>query len=323
MKNLFLIILILKSLNINSQSKTVNVTVDERMELITTVQYLSGYFLLTQADINYTKDIDFYFNGYKNHKAVELLKDMQSNFFSFGRVPMVMYHYDFPSFKLKHEFSLKEQSLIKYEKNKDKIQQFFKELKDFYKVTNFHQFYQNHKELYNQIINNVKNEIEKHNNIVEIIEAHYGVEKKSYNVILTPLLHDGGFGIVIQSNTGEDLYAIIGPSQSSVGVPYYNPQKLLQDYVIHEFSHSFTNTLVDTFYDELKTYSCLYNSIKDVMKKQAYTTWQSCLYEHMVRANEIILAKELLGNKVAEELYNKDVEDNSFIYLKGLIPLIK
>jgi len=322
MKNLFLIILILKCLNINSQSKKINTTVDERMELITTVQYLSGYFLLTQADINYTKDIDTYFKDYINHEVIGLIQDIQNDFFNFDKVPMIMYHYDFPGFNLKHEFSIKEQSQIKFEKNKDKIQQFFVELKDFYEVTNFHQFYKNHKELYNQLIENVQSEIEKHD-IVKIMETHYGLEQQSYNIILTPLLHDGGFATRIQSNVGTDLFAIIGPSENSRAVPYFDPNRLLKDYIIHEFSHTFCNPLVDKFFNELEKDACLLNPIKEAMKKQAYSTWKSCLYEHLVRANEVILTEEILGSKTASKLYIDFYENGRFIYLRGLVPLIK
>jgi len=155
------------------------------------------------------------------------------------------------------------------------------------------------------------------------MEEYYGEEQQSYNIILTPLLHDGGFATRTYTNKKANLFAIIGPSQNSMETPYFDPDKLLQNYVIHEFSHSFTNPLIDEFYYELEKDSCLLDPIKEAMNKQAYSKWKSCLYEHLVRANEIMLTEQILGSEIANELYKDNYKNRSFIYLKGLIPLLK
>ena len=64
--------------------------------------------------------------------------------------------------------------------------------------------------------------------------------------------------------------------------------------IIHEFGHSFVNPVVDSIppVDISKT-ERLFEPIKSAMEKQGYNTWKTCLYEHFVRAGEVVIAKLL------------------------------
>jgi hypothetical protein len=55
------------------------------------------------------------------------------------------------------------------------------------------------------------------------------------------------------------------------------------------------------------------------MTRQAYNNWKSCLYEHFVRAGEIILALNLGKRDDAERLRQDYEEKRQFIYLPLLV----
>lgn len=320
--SILILLAFLNFFTVLAQHNKLEVVVDERMELLTTVQYLSDYFLITKANIGYKSDIDIYFEDYKNHEVIELMSKVQKEFFSFSNVPMVVYKYSFPEFVQQYEFAQAELERMDYEKNKETIAELMLLLKDFYEVSNFHEFYIQHQGMYEEIISDIEGAISSYD-IPNLFEEHYGMSKRSYTLVLTPLLHDGGFATQTRDEQGIDLLAIIGPLGTSVGSPKFNLSNILQTYILHEFSHSFCNPLIDEFYDQLEADSCLLEPIRESLKKQAYGSWKTCLYEHLVRANEIILTEQTLGKEEADKVYKDNYENRDWKYLKGLVPLLR
>src|SRR5690349_16658941 len=92
-----MVVCLVLTLNTHAQSGRLNVLIDERMELLTTIQYLSGYPILTKAPLQYKKDIDSYFKNFKEHKAVLLNKAIYRRFFD--APPTYIYYFSFPQFK--------------------------------------------------------------------------------------------------------------------------------------------------------------------------------------------------------------------------------
>jgi hypothetical protein len=54
------------------------------------------------------------------------------------------------------------------------------------------------------------------------------------------------------------------------------------------------------------------------MKRQSYPSWTTCLYEHFVRAGEVIIARKL-GDPVRADEIMKDNLDKGFIYLPSIV----
>jgi hypothetical protein len=62
----------------------------------------------------------------------------------------------------------------------------------------------------------------------------------------------------------------------------------------------------------------LFEPIRNDMTRQNYTQWKHCVYEHFVRAGEVLIARKLGNTKDAEELQKYYIEDRKFIYLPVL-----
>ncbi len=156
------------------------------------------------------------------------------------------------------------------------------------------------------------------------MEHYYGKKIAHYN--LYPSLTLGfsqGFAVGDENMIG-NIFAcfskpekINNPKDLELG---FNNEKALRTVCVHEFGHSFVNPAidkVDSIIIDHKKY--LFETIKDKMSQQAYNDWKICLYEHFVRANEVIIAKLLNDTQKSNEILKDNYEKRSFIYLPQII----
>jgi hypothetical protein len=88
---------------------------------------------------------------------------------------------------------------------------------------------------------------------------------------------------------------------------------------VHEFGHSFVNPAIDKLPDELKSSTeYLYQPIKGDMSKNAYTNWTMCLYEHFVKAGEVIIGRKL-GHTAEADKMILDAVKAKFIYVPFIV----
>ena len=305
------------------QSKKLKIYTDERIELLNIIQYLSGYPVLNQStNLEYKKEIEIYFKDFKNHNVVLLNNKVYRIFLGFDRAVNYILHYDLPNFNLISEFDKKELENLNAIQSRDSLIIIRNEFKDFYEKSNFNLFFKNHSKFYKKINKPTIKELNKQD-VISILEDHYGEKNYSYSIILAPLLHDGGYEVDIKNELGKNLYAIIGPKYDSINkIPVFDTQNILSEYVIHEFSHSLCNPIIDKYFDKLKQSDCLLIPIEDKIKSQGYKGWKTCLYEHLVRANEIVINEIVFGKPKSDKLYNEMLSDG-WIYLVGIVPIIK
>jgi hypothetical protein len=302
------------------RANRLQIKVDERIELITTIQLLSDYEYMAQGDIAYKNEVANTFAVFKDHDAVKYYKHLSQWFY--GSAPLAfIVHYSLPAFQETVAFNAEDSIVLRYTEKKDSLQQFFKLLKDFYTRSNFHTFYTAHQSFYNDITAPVK-AIADTKDFALVMEKHFGMASAGYHIVLSPLQMDAGFGHTLTIGKGDDQYAFVGPKNDSKGLPDFDNDVLFRDLVVHEFSHAFCNPLVDKFYTSIEKDSCLFAPVRKAMKAQGYSTWRACLYELLTRANEIVLNKIIYGKEDADKLYEQNIDDH-WIYLEGLVPLIE
>lgn len=105
------------------------------------------------------------------------------------------------------------------------------------------------------------------------------------------------------------IYNAFGPfsfqtfDTKNVNLGFNYPERI-QGLSVHEFGHSFVNPAIGKVPKELiDSTEYLYTPIKTEMSKLAYTSWMMCLYEHFVKAGEVIIARKLGNAKEAESFY--------------------
>jgi hypothetical protein len=304
--------------------KKLVVSMDERMEMLNVIQYLSEYPILNQNDsLRYKRDIARYFSGFRDHEAVKLHRSIYRRMFGFDAPVTYMLHQSVPGFEPVADFSKDDIESYGFDVNRDTLRLLMHAFKDFYRQSRFKEFFQSQRPFYQSICRQVEDSLNRYD-VIGTMERHYGQRKQAYKVLLCPLMHDGGYAVDVATKGRHEYYAVTGPMSDTIGsMPQFDAQVLLSELVLHEFSHNFCNPVVDKYWDRLKDLSCLMKPIVAAMKEQGYSTWKVCLYEHLVRANEIVLNEQRFGRERADELYREFLEEGHWIYLKGMLPILR
>jgi hypothetical protein len=167
-----------------------------------------------------------------------------------------------------------------------------------------------HKIFYDSLRNDVTSTLSG-KNMVPVLEKYYGQSFNSYNLVLSPLSLDGGFGVTFKNKSKYYVYAIIGPAYTSKGYPEFKKSKTV---VIHEMSHPFSNPVVDSCWSAIEKDTCLYNPVIKDMQKEGYWGWKAVVYETLNRANEVILTSNIFGETESKKL-NENYISKKYIYL--------
>ena len=301
---------------------SINIIIDPRIELLSIVQYLSSYkekdeCLITNSDFEYRNRVDEYFSPFKSHEAVKLFDKLSNNSFSYDAPPATML-YMTKDFQLRENIDISDDLIIRIGK-KDNIEKLYDLLKNFSEETKFNDFYNANREYYNSLIENTSNTISDENKIIEELEEFYGIKQESYNLVLVSLYGGVGYGIKLESDKNKyDVYSIIGSnSLYSKELPYFGSESSFNYLQRHEFSHSFVNPLTEKYWNEAEKYSILYNPLEEIMRKQAYTTWESCLNEHIIRT--ITTRFSYLENRNWGYTELEMHKSNRFLYIDKLL----
>lgn len=282
-KIVVLFLLVFVTLIVYSQEVKLTATVDERTELLGIV------FRLAEADeyINntlssYSKDIDEYFASFKNHDVVNFAKKVRAKRgVSYDAVMSMAINIEITdSIRFLPNTSIDNLDSRWGVKN---AKTFIVYLNQFYRESNFHQFYQNHSKVYSAATENF-NYILKDLN-TKWFEYFYGVETHGAFNIIVSLTNSGNYGPEINYSDGrKNLYAIMGVSKAdSLGNPIFS--KSIFGVIVHEFNHSFCNSLVDEHYSILgQEAKQLYKENSELFNEQAYGDAKTVMCEMLVRA---------------------------------------
>ncbi len=297
---------------------SLNIIVDPRIELLSAVQQQADYKILTQLEFDYNSNMDDYFKNYRSHKAVKEFKKLDKHGFNYDAPPTSMLHLtNPPNLEQRLEFS---EYIIQRAKGEKNLTDFVQDLREYSIETNFKSFYDENIPSYEAMVERVYDNI-KDMNIANALDEYYGMDVNSYNIILAPIIHSGGYGPRIKGENGlYDIYGIIGPENVMVEdgkrIPKYSSENI-RYLVWHEFSHSFVNPTTEKYLNEINKYDNLYSRIRKIMESQAYPSWEICVNEHIVRAVTTRLSYIHLGKAAGEQALAME-RSRGFYYIDAL-----
>ena len=132
----------------------------------------------------------------------------------------------------------------------ENIERFVDALRDFARATDFAAFYDSHRPLYDRLAESYRARIA--GNYIRDIEGYYGARQASFNVVLAPIFHFGGFGPRLEREEGlYDVYNLSGPCAVTDDLPDFGSERNVRRLFWHEFSHSFVNHLTEPYVDRL------------------------------------------------------------------------
>jgi len=210
----------------------------------------------------------------------------------------------------------------KVEEAGKKATAFLQSFNRFYQEVQFGAYLQEYEKYYSTMIRQVRKSLPSPE-FVPVMEHFYHKQFNGY--LLVPslnVLNTMGFGKMHQ-RTGV-IANVFGPfdfmkfDKQNPDPGFDFPEKI-QNLSLHEFGHSFVNPAIDKLPVELvQATESLYQPIKEAMSKHAYTNWQMCLYEHFVKAGEIMISRYMGQQERSARMMNDFVKDG-FIYIPFIV----
>lgn len=323
MKKTILLILLFITLKSIGQKPKLNITINEKIETIYAIAFFDDYFLVNNHNNLYKQKLKNKFKDLKNHKAIALFDTLSKKHnFNFNKITdWVLQFGKFPELK-KVRKNTNQHTYIK-KKHNDLIKNFKEEFISFNQDSLFQAYLLEVKPVNDKVINQVKKS-KSIENLPTYLENYYGTKLGSYNLILSPLVHSGGFNAEFITNTKKEVYAIIGPNGEIDYIPYFEKKFLEMDLILHEFGHSFINPLAKEFKNEIESIKEKWYT-KSLIKKaqnQGYNKWVDVFNELVIRAITIQITKNNFGTKKAKELLNYE-KSVGFSLVETIIDVLK
>lgn len=237
---------------------------------------------------------------------------------------------DVPSAELTD--SVKENYYINFskEKNVDEAKQnakiFLEGLNSFSKEINFESYLSRSQKYYQKVIEEIENGLP-NSAFIGVMESYYKREFDNYILVPSLTIPKGmGFGIRNTDNERSIIFNVFGAldfqefdNDDNLIMGFANHKKL-RELSVHEFGHAFVNPVVAQLPESLfaKTEK-LFELLKSAMSDQGYNTWKVCVYEHFVRAGEILIAEKLGESENAEKLIFEYVQTRQFKYIPKIL----
>ena len=344
---LFLLLLITsckptKNKIVKNKPTEIKIDINKNIETIGIILDLSfvGDFILEHSregrNYEFIRLIRKEFKEYQNHRAVKnfnKIKDNKLAIFghyyyglSFSELPeMIKLQPRFEEFYGNDSLSRKEIDSI--------LLDFDKSIKEFYEDAKLDVFFTENKDVYASVLNETKNAIP--NNIISTMEKYFGNYKNEYKIVPSLTIPVGwNFGPKIKIDNKTIFYYVTGPTKDvkpirnkfkeikqTDSLGFDNP-KYFRELVIHEFGHSFVRFLDKDKNKKLwKSLSYLNN---DKLKKNFEnigegTKWKTIFEEHIVRANEIMIWREMGNTKIADEKLKYELNNEGILYIKEFV----
>ena len=203
---------------------------------------------------------------------------------------------------------------------------FIEALNQFYRDVNFDKYFIQKDHLYKQAITEIKSKLPG-GKFLKAMEKFYRGHFDAYTLLPSLTTPSGmAFAIRFEQKGSIEIINAFGPfalqqfdGKSRINMGFAN-EKHLRELSTHEFGHSFTNPVLDKLPRNLiRETAILFDTIKTAMEDQGYNNWQTCLYEHFVRAGEVVIARILGNHKDAEQLQSDYITNRKFIYLPVII----
>ena len=265
----------------------ITVSVDPRVELMSIIFRLAGNQEYNQGRVpSYVQDVDTHFGPFRDHAVVRLASRLrQTQGVSFDAVMGMAAHVtDAFSIQERIPFSPQPESLDS-RWTPQTAREFLVLARQFVVDSRFKDFIDKHQPLYQVAVQHMREVLDRHAHL-EWFDRFFGPRKGAdFHVVLGLLNGGGSYGAHFRGLDGhEDLYSILGVWRIDLqGQPTFS--KGIASTLVHEFTHSYTNALVDQFAKDLKgPGEQLYALVGPEMQKQAYGNWKTLMYESLNRA---------------------------------------
>lgn len=306
--------------SIEKKINDITITIDFKTELLGIIMLLSNYknkFPELFKDYENKFYVDNIMNQFNKYKDDEIIKEFDEI------VNKHSFTYDAPfCLFLQLNNNLKVNKLDNYVfktrlHNDEKIYEFIDKLNRFAEKIKFINYYKKNSNLYKEMINNISKTFQK-NDILKFLKDYYGYKiDKEFVVNLIPFTTDGSYCCNLK-NKIISCFPIFAYMKKEKLYDSNNCEKQIIQNLIHEFSHSYVNSITEE-QNILKNNTKFFDNIEEQMKKIGYSNDIQIINEHIIRAIEARFIKLIYND---DEWYQKRIEKDyhmGFIYIKNIV----
>lgn len=209
---------------------------------------------------------------------------------------------------------------------KENVTIFLGGLNSLYSQIDFNQYLIDSKKYYDKAIEEVRNGLPE-TDFIGTMEGFYKNSFDSYTLVPSLTIPKGmGFGVKYSSGGKTHVFNVFGAldfqqflNTTELQMGFADKQRL-RELSVHEFGHSFVNPTVDKLPEKMITDTePLFEPMRLVMSNQGYNSWRACLYEHFVRAGEIIISEKLGDAAGAKNLLSTYIQERQFNYIPTIL----
>lgn len=277
-----------KNTKCHGEDLSVQVSVDPRVELFSIIFRLAGNREYCGGKTSpYVRDIEQYFGKFRDHPAVKLAARLRETKGISHDAPITLVVYLSDAYELKERVPL--DPLPEGMDPRWSVQDarlFCSLARQFVEDTEFEDFISTHQPLYDRAIVRMKEVLWQYADM-GWFERFFGSKSKTRYYVILAMGNEGHcYGPHFTDGGTREIYSILGCAGEKEDVPVLDERVIPG--IIHEFCHSYANPLVETHITELEPAGkALFACVALAMKCQAYGTWQTLMYESLVRASTV------------------------------------
>ena len=302
-------------------TRTVTVSVDPRVELISIIFRLAGNREYNQGKVlSYTSDVEKQFGPYKDHPVIEFAVSLRKKYGVSFDAPMslAVHISDVNSMKMRVPLEPQPVGLDTRWRPED-IRDFLEKAGQFAKVSDFNEFIETHRPLYEKSSERMRSLLEEEAHL-EWFDDFFGARPgANFHIFLGMMNGPSNYGAKIKLAQTEEYYCILGVWSAGLlgfGEPKFNKNML--PIVIHEFCHSYANQIVDAHLSELqKPGEKIFAKVSKKMERMAYGNWQTMMRESLVRACVVRYRAKNEGEDAAKKQIQSEI-GNGFFWMQEL-----
>lgn len=305
-----------------TDAQAFSVAVDPRVELLCVVARLARFpeFDRPNGRWAYRDAADAWFEDHRGHAAVRRFRQLHAEHgVSYDAVPSLALHLTaLPELAERIPFEPRPERLDERFPLED-TREFLRELRRFVKDAKVAEFFAAQKKSWDIAAQRLSERLKSSAAPAWMLQFH-GTPPAGSCVVIPGLLTgpmNFGSGVRWKKDHAEELRPVLGCFEfDAEGQPQFGSGT--SELFAHELCHSFTNALVDAHVDALKAAGeAFFGARREIMRRQAYGSPRTVLYETLVRACVLrcILATD--GAEAARTLAESDVR-NGFSWVPAL-----
>lgn len=299
--------------------------VDPRIELLSIIFRLAGNPEYNEASAvsPYSAKVDAYFKPYADHAVVKTARKLRSKRgISYDAVTTMAVHItDTIQLKERAPFDDPESRLRARWRVPD-ARKFLRQARAFVEESNFNVFLAAERYLFDEAGKRMTAVLSRRD-YVGWLERYFGPDPNiRVSVIVSMLDGPHARGVSVLHPDGVlDVFAVMGMSRfDDAGLPVV--RDAMASTLIHEFSHSYVNPIVDKHADQLRPAAeRIFVHAEQAMNDQAYGNWRTMMCESLVRACEVRYALETDGPDAANRRAQYNVR-RGFLWTGELAELL-